>query len=380
MSESNPDGFPWRRMAEFLAKPQFVDEETMKLYRETTAGATENAKPQQAASSGTTISAAEEGSVGNKIVLQSKDDDGPGREDADSAEKVIQAEESGVNYDDAEPGQGDVSEKIERDRDVRVSENNGENSETSSEDGDGSRTPKQGLSCTVKKVYEGPEVCKCHTNWVDEPPIEHDNPIESAPETLRHAILLQCRKVHPKGTEMTLSTMIIRSPVLKKILEEMDIEFFSNTEGGLEIGAPFYDLFYVYDSLESIVKNIAAEKGETGKWTLALLLQRTLEKELALMFKGYALCLERQRVTFDHICTIFRPKIWLYARIDGDDRLFQMGEKGHYGYGGFTFIISGKFIDWDGTRFGQRGKRFCLVKLQRGESYSKPFYFSFGVS
>lgn len=85
----------------------------------------------------------------------------------------------------------------------------------------------------------------------------------------------------------------------------------------MEISAPFHGLFYTYDDL----KKIAEGKGETIRWIHAVLLQRMLEKELARIFKAHAVCVERKQVAYDSVWAIFKPKIWIYTKIDGDDTL-----------------------------------------------------------
>ncbi|CZR61960.1 uncharacterized protein PAC_11857 [Phialocephala subalpina] len=264
--------------------------------------------------------------------------------DGDFELVVHDQEENGD--DDTEIDKGDESEQRDEDADEKEKETEEKDEKSDDEDDNEHQIPQRGMSYTIKMVYEDPEICKRHTNWLDEPPIEHDAPIEWAPETLRHAILLQYRKAHRGRTDMSLSTVIIRSPILKQILEDLDIDSFPNTEEGLEISAPFYGLVYAYDDL----KKIAEEKRETIRWTDALLLRRMLEKELAM--------------SVDY----FQAKTWICTKVDGDDTLVWLEEKGEYYsvYGASSFTIKGAFVDWDGIKFG-RVKRILATYEYKGE-------------
>ncbi|KAF2714330.1 P-loop containing nucleoside triphosphate hydrolase protein [Pleomassaria siparia CBS 279.74] len=181
-----------------------------------------------------------------------------------------------------------------------------------------------GMRCDVKNLWEGRRKCTCCVNWVEEYPKDvQPNPEETG--TVRQfALIVRYRKSHGSNEKaMTLSSIVVQSPLLKPVLEEV-FEGYAGITATLKkvtFSAPFAPFFYRWAHFKKIVEDIEDDTTHAH----AQLLYNVLFKELEETISTYQDHLSHGVITYDTLWTLFKPGDLIFCQLHGEDMTMKLG-------------------------------------------------------
>lgn len=223
--------------------------------------------------------------------------------------------------------------------------------------------PKEvGMSCGYKNLYSGKEDRRGRFQWQDTIPTDVGKPAEDA-ETAKWALLVRNVKVwnDPRKT-LAIHSIVVQSPLLKTLLGRV-LEGYPGVTVGLrrlEFSGKFEPLIHRWAELEEAIKSLDKQKtedeDEEAKKTKdhAELLYNILHKEFKTLIEESQDMMKNGVMTYEYLWTVFQPGHFVYARQDGQDTALKLHNT-RYGSdrnGNPCFWVSGKYVDWDGSRFG----------------------------
>jgi hypothetical protein len=204
------------------------------------------------------------------------------------------------------------------------------------------------MECSIKNLYEGPSKCSCCINWVEEYPDDVKESIEDAKESKKHALLVRNKKGHGTERPVVIHSVIIQSPLLRSILENVFSDYPGVTPGlkKLTFKAPFRSFFYRLKELK------ASTEEQTDEQTAdhLNLLYSTIATDMMDTLRVYEDLIAHGVITFDYVWTLFKPGELTYTTIGGQDRVLQTTKEPTIS--GNSWIIPCVYIDWDGKAFG----------------------------
>lgn len=222
-----------------------------------------------------------------------------------------------------------------------------------------------GMFCGIKNLYEGPPRCGCCINWIEEYPDDTKTAIDD--QAQRYAILVRNKKGHEGTKPMVIDSIEVRSPLLKLILKEVfdGFEGITVTLKTLTFRRPFAPFFYRWERF----KKAAEHHDDKIALSHIQLLYKTLKEELHETISTYHDLVDHQVITYDFLWTIFVPGEFLFSVQDGQDLMLKLQDSNYVtGPSSERFVISSKFVDWDGHEFGFRS---CPMSIQPFEN-TKP--------
>ena len=204
-----------------------------------------------------------------------------------------------------------------------------------------------GMRCDVKNLYQSEPDEDGDRTWTEKYPDYIVEPSENS-TTLRYALLVRNRKSSDSHKKLEIDSIVVQSPVLKKILGTVLQSYPGVTTGldRLEFDAPFEPFVHRWEQLEFAKKN---EHDPEAKSHLELLWS-TLELELRDTLKKKADHTAHGVVTIKSIWTIFEPGCHVFTTNDGRERMLRFAS-GSYDRCG-NYVLACRFVDWDGDRFG----------------------------
>ena len=221
-----------------------------------------------------------------------------------------------------------------------------------------------GMVCDSKYLYEGPLKCGCCTNWVEEYPEDVTPKLEETEAVQRFAILIQNKKSHHDGSKaMQVSSIVVQSPLLKAVLENV-FEGYEGITAGLKhvtFTRPFEPFFYRWDRFKEVVEN---ELDETTRSHLQLL-YTVMSVELEETISTYHDLLNHNVMTFDYLWTLFKPGDVLLCKMDGKDMMVKLQSSGYSTSAGRkSFYLASKYVDWGGFMFGYASHTISIHPFQ----------------
>ncbi|KAG9689190.1 P-loop containing nucleoside triphosphate hydrolase protein, partial [Aureobasidium melanogenum] len=304
-----------------------------------------------------------------------------------------------------------------------------------------------GMSVGIKNLYAGKEDRRGRFQWQETIPEDLVPPAENA-ETQRWAFIARYIKVYgdPRRT-LSLHSIVIQSPLLKKVLQDVLADYPNVTVGlqRLEFSGKFECLIHRFPELDSTIEKLqqllkhekdtehlesstnnpdkppaingasdqdheanssllngntlieddATTTKEDNQASAASAIPnsekpgddttselQTSETELSLkhtqilrdlLFDEFQVLIESSRdmkaqgvMTYEALWTIFEPGTLVYAREEGQDRVFNMLSS-KYGVDKDdkpVFSLKIRFIDFDGTKFGWTVARINIPEFQ----------------
>jgi len=221
-----------------------------------------------------------------------------------------------------------------------------------------------GMVCDSKNLYEGPPKCGCCTNWVEEYPEDATPKLEETEAVQRFAILIRNKKSHQDGGKaMQVSAIVVQSPLLKAVLENV-FEGYEGITAGLKhvtFARPFEPFFYRWNRFKEAVEN---ELDETTRSHLQLL-YTVMSVELEETVSTYHDLLNHSVMTFDYLWTLFKPGDVLLCKMGGKDMMVKLQSSGYSGEAGRRgFYLDSKYVDWSGFGFGYASHTTSIQPFQ----------------
>ncbi|KAH7113214.1 P-loop containing nucleoside triphosphate hydrolase protein [Dendryphion nanum] len=208
--------------------------------------------------------------------------------------------------------------------------------------------PDTGMMCEVKNLWEGEKKCSCCVNWVEEYPRDVKPNPEETEDAQSYALLVRNTKSHSStGKAMQVHTIIVQSPLLKPMLEEV-FEGYDGVTATLKrvtFTTPFAPFFYRWSRFKRAVESQTDEQTRAH----AQLLYSVLSNELDETISTYQDLLSHGVITFKYLWTLFQPGDLILCRMDGEEMLTKLYGS-EYESGGMGLYT--KYIQWDGYSFG----------------------------
>lgn len=222
--------------------------------------------------------------------------------------------------------------------------------------------PKEiGMTSGYKHLYSGKEDKHGRFQWQSEIPEDVGKPAEDA-EAQKYAMLVRHIKVYndPRRV-LSMHSIVIQSPLLKQLLGEVLAGYPGVTVGlqRLEFSGRFEPLIHRWRELDNAItglkdKSAGKEDDVATKYNHAKLLHSLLAEEFKEVIESSKDMMEQGVMTYELLWTLFQPGSHVYARVQGQDRVFRL-HSSKYGAdrnGNPVYWISAQYIDYDGTRFG----------------------------
>jgi hypothetical protein len=98
------------------------------------------------------------------------------------------------------------------------------------------------MKCGVKNLWEGKQKCSCCVNWIEEYPDDVEVNPEATEAVQQYALIVRNKKSHGStGKAMMIHTIIVQSPLLKPLLEEV-FEGYEGITATLKKGREYREL------------------------------------------------------------------------------------------------------------------------------------------
>ncbi|KAI9685941.1 MAG: hypothetical protein M1820_010719 [Bogoriella megaspora] len=206
-----------------------------------------------------------------------------------------------------------------------------------------------GTIAKIRNLYETRKLQNV-LPWTSEYPKDLEEPLENA-ESAQYALLLRHKKSYDMKTKLKLESIVIQSPLLKKILGEVLSNYpgVTTTLQHLEFSAPFKPLVHRWERLAEVKLNESDPKTSEH----LTLLWDVLEEELRDTLREKKDLIHNGVTTFDLIWAIFEPGILVFHQSEGHDRIYKLssGDYAHTNRGTF-FRLNCEYVDFDGESFG----------------------------
>ncbi|KAF2996284.1 hypothetical protein E8E13_005109 [Curvularia kusanoi] len=222
-----------------------------------------------------------------------------------------------------------------------------------------------GMKLGFKNLYSGKEDKKGRFQWQDTIPEDIGDPVENS-ETAKWALLVRNVKVYndPRRV-LSIHSIVVQSPLLKKLLAGVLKNYPGVTVGlnRLEFSGKFEPLIHRWAELQKAVSSLGdtTEEQRTTKQH-AELLQDILVKEFKTLIDTSQDMMSKRVMNFELLWTLYQPGATVVSRQDGQETAMNLNTL-RYGVdskGCPCFWITGKYIDWDGTKFGTQKLNVCV--------------------
>jgi len=224
-------------------------------------------------------------------------------------------------------------------------------------------TPKKiiGQEAHILNFYEGPKKCKCCINWVEKPPTQV--PEESMEQYRRAAIIVYRSKNHRASdktigglTALTIDTIRIQSPYIISAITPLmeDIGMPVGDKVTVFYRAPFAELYFSHAK----IMDLAQSKGHSSSEGQHLEVLIDVMNEIFAESGPQAARLHADKmVTCTSLWTIFPKGMLVWARINDQDRIFEVVEMQegihiHQGSHNGHWTMTCRYLQFDGTEFG----------------------------
>ncbi|PYI31173.1 P-loop containing nucleoside triphosphate hydrolase protein [Aspergillus indologenus CBS 114.80] len=206
--------------------------------------------------------------------------------------------------------------------------------------------------CAIQTLYEGDPRCICCKNWIETPPADLRPPPEADPQrTQQKALIVRMSKNHDDdaGTRPpTLHSIVVQSPVLQQTLTEV----FAGYQG---------------ISTASVQRQPKLRQRHEDPVAAGLtqLLYEVLDRELGELRAEIHNLLAQCVITYPLLWALFEPGTNVVTYNNEHDECFCRVDSSSY-YGPRdqeSFEIDARSVDWNGTRFGYRHRKFRVDRF-----------------
>jgi hypothetical protein len=178
-------------------------------------------------------------------------------------------------------------------------------------------------------------------------------------KTAKFALLVRNIKVYNNPSKtLSIHSIAIQSPLLKKLLRKVlkDYPGLSVNLRRLELTGKFEPIIHRWAKLQEEIAKLGDETEEDRETKKhADLLFGVLKKEFKDLIENSQDMMSKGVMTFEYLWTIFQPGGLFYTRQDGQETALKL-VSAKYGLdtttGSPVLWVSGKYIDFDGSRFG----------------------------
>jgi hypothetical protein len=208
----------------------------------------------------------------------------------------------------------------------------------------------EGSQCTIQTLYEGASKCHCCINWVDDYPDDLFVKVEQQKQSKQKALIVRMRKSHQDGKSLVLDSVLIQSQSLKETL----VRVFEGYQGitpnlkKLVFRAPFRPFYYRWETFTRVLEDQKANDPEAASYSQ--LLYDVLDAEMRDTRDEVADLLENGVITHELLWSLFEPGERMIANF-GSAPCFFVAQQSRVAPGDI-FEVQGKYVDWDGTKFG----------------------------
>jgi uncharacterized protein DUF7025 len=218
-----------------------------------------------------------------------------------------------------------------------------------------------GMTCSLKKLYSGKEDKHGRFQWQDTIPKDVGSPVENA-ETAKFALIVRYVKVYNDPRKvLALHSVSVQSPLLKKLLQPVlkDYPGLSSNLKRLELKGKFEPLIHRWDLLKKEIAKIGSSddfEDEEDKKTRehAKLFYDLVSDEFKDVIESSQDMLAKGVMTFELLWTMFVPGSVVFTRQDGQEMALKLisTKYGSRGQGQIVLWVQGRYVDWDGGKFG----------------------------
>lgn len=216
-----------------------------------------------------------------------------------------------------------------------------------------------GSICEVHNLYESNPDKRGRTTWTKEYPDDLTVPAEDT-ESGQYALLVRNVKCYDGRKPLEIHSIVVQSELLKKFLAKV----FKNYPGltmtlkRVEFRPPFMPFVHRWEEFLKAREEVKDPKTES----LIDLLYNILEGELRETITRRKDLILNGVVTHDLLWTIFEPGVHVYCIYGGHERVFQLVSASTNCEG--VFVVSAKYVDYDGNGFGYRKQSRCIPPFQ----------------
>ncbi|KAF2276619.1 P-loop containing nucleoside triphosphate hydrolase protein [Westerdykella ornata] len=193
--------------------------------------------------------------------------------------------------------------------------------------------------------------------WKEKIPDDLGKPAENKRTSKWALIVRKVRKYNDPSKVLEIHSIAVQSPLLKKLLAGVLKGYpgITPTLERLEFGGRFEPLIHRWEELQNAIDGLGSET-EDDRTTKAhaMLLKEVLMDEFQSLIETSQDMKRKKVMTFEHLWTLFQPGSLVYMRNDGQETALHMQEA-KYGVdakGLPVFWVIGRYVDYDGTRFG----------------------------
>ena len=214
-----------------------------------------------------------------------------------------------------------------------------------------------GMTCALKNLYSGKEDKRGRFQWQDTIPEDMGSPVENA-ETAKYALLVRNVKVYNDPRKViAIHSIVVQSPLLKKLLQRVlkDYPGVTTSLKRMELSGKFEPLIHRWAQLKAEIAKLGdstEDDRETHKH--ASLFYDLVQEEFRDVIDASQDMMAKGVMTYEYLWTLFVPGSMFYTRQDGQDTALKLVSTryGTNSHGQPVFWVSGKYVDWDGSRFG----------------------------
>ena len=214
-----------------------------------------------------------------------------------------------------------------------------------------------GMRAGVQQLYRPDD----RSLWSETVPDKIATDVEASSYAQECALIVR-REPHPITNQVSLHSITVQSPLIKKVLDVT----FKGFEGlntqlkQLTFKAPFHPFYYRWHRFEKL----RADEQDPETRDHLDLLYPILREEITPHIETMSDLTKNKVVSFDYLWTIFSPGMEVYSTLDGQDRLMELTDN-RYGanMGGEFFTLECRYIDCDGSSFGYVSSSVDIIKF-----------------
>lgn len=211
----------------------------------------------------------------------------------------------------------------------------------------------EGSECSIQTLYEGIQKCQCCKNWVNDYPEDLRVAVGEQLEARQKALVVRMAKNHGSdgGKPLVLHSVVVQSSVLKQTLSEVFDGFKGITPSlkRLVFRAPFMPFHHRWNRFTQILERQKQEDPDAAAYTQ--LLYDVLDAEIRDVRTEVADLLDHGVITYRLLWALFEPGVTVFAESCQQPR-FSVVRSHEYNRQNQYFMVTTKFVDWDGDRFG----------------------------